>query len=223
MSRTVSEVINWLWANNNIGGKDFDGIYGKQCVDLPKGLLLFCGVPSWNKARGNGVDVARYWLADGLATKTPTKQNRIRLVSVGPYPAPYGHVFIIVDQTVFEMNRTQAVSLASVKARGYTQWTEVYPTFIEADGKAVVAPNISSVGGRTGTVNASVLNVRDKPTTSGKVVATYKKGQKINALKYHSIADGYVWFTYISASGATRYVAAGRNTGKAAADDFILF
>lgn len=222
MSRTVAEVINWLWANNNSGGKDFDGIYGKQCVDLPKGLLQYCGIGSWNKARGNGIDVVNYWLNDGLATKQPTKQNRIRIVSVGPYPAPYGHVFIIVDQTVFEMNKTQAVSLASVKARGYSYWNEAYPTFIEAD-KGATVPNISTIGSKKGVVNASVLNVRNKPSTSGKVVAQYKKGQTINALKYHSIANGYVWYTYTSNSGATRYVAAGKNTGAVAKDDFILF
>lgn len=87
-----------------------------------------------------------------------------------------------------------------------------------------VQTNSTATGSlKSATVNASVLNVRDRPSINGAVVATYAKGQRINALKYHSIADGYVWYTYVSASGKTRYVSAGRNTGSAAKDDFLIF
>lgn len=65
----------------------------------------------------------------------------------------------------------------------------------------------------TATVTAKVLNVRDKASTKGKVVATYKKGEKF---KYDSyiITNGYVWLSYIGKSGKRRYVAEGPFDGK---------
>lgn len=215
--KTVQQCIDWLWHNNAIGGQDFDGIWGKQCVDLPKGLIQFCGVPSWNKSRGDGVSVVSNLYSDGLVTKDPVTQNRIKIVSVsgGGSPAPYGHVFVVVDETVFEQNSTQAVSLQSVKQRGYSQWVEGYPNFIQGTQSKPV------VKGSTATVLAIALNVRDKATIKGNVVATYTKGQKIYNVKYHSIADGYVWYTYVSASGLTRYVSAGKYTQSVSPDDLL--
>ena len=214
--KTVQECINWLWENNRVGGKDFDGVWGLQCVDLPKGLMQYCGVASWNKARGNGKDVVQNLLNDGLVTKTPTTQNRIRIVSVGPQPFPYGHVFVIVDNTVFEQNTTKAVSLDSVKKRGYTYWLESYPNFIVNDSSPIVK-------GKTGLVNVASLNVRDEPSINGKIVANYVRGQKIYNLSFAKISDGFVWYTYLSQSGKKRYVAVGKNTGKAENDDYIKF
>lgn len=215
--KTIQECINWLWNNNAIGGQDFDGIWGKQCVDLPKGLMQFCGVSSWNKARGDGVSVVSNLYSDGLVTKIPVTQNRIKIVSVsgGGSPATYGHVFVVVDETVFEQNATQAVSLQSVKQRGYTQWVEGYPNFIQGTQSKPV------VKGSTATVLVSKLNVRDKATIKGNVVATYALGQKIYNVEYHSIADGFVWYTYLSASGATRYVSVGKYTQSVSPDDFL--
>lgn len=97
---------------------------------------------------------------------------------------------------------------------------------IGCDGVKLIEPvatPTSSGGLKSATVNVATLNVRDRPSVNGAVVATYSKGQRINALKYHSIADGYVWYTYTSASGKTRYVSAGKNTGAAAADDYLIF
>lgn len=62
------------------------------------------------------------------------------------------------------------------------------------------------------TVIASKLNVRNSPSTKGKVVAQYKKGEKFN---YDSYIDtnGYRWLSYISKSKVRRYVA-GRTLNK---------
>lgn len=56
------------------------------------------------------------------------------------------------------------------------------------------------------TVVVPILNVRSTYSTSGKVVAQYKKGGKFNYDSY-IIANGYVWLSYISYSGQRRYVA----------------
>lgn len=61
-------------------------------------------------------------------------------------------------------------------------------------------------------ITQAVCNVRNSPSTSGAVVATYDKGQ---AIHYDSVyeGDGYRWISYISNSGIRRYVAYRRLSG----------
>jgi hypothetical protein len=182
--------------------------------------MQFCGEPSWNKARGNAKDVIDILVGDGVATWQPTTQNRIRVVSGtgGILDPTYGHIWIEVDTTIFSQNPTQTRAVGSYGA--FNNKKVCYLKCITADVSST-AP--SPATGKTGTVQVTTLNVRDTPTLSGKVVATYSKGQKIYNLVYAKTADGYVWFTYVSATGVRRYVAIGRNTGKAETDDFITF
>lgn len=51
------------------------------------------------------------------------------------------------------------------------------------------------------------LNVRDQPSLSGNVVATYSNGQTVNLDRWGVVADGYIWGRYVAYSGAVRYVA----------------
>ena len=53
------------------------------------------------------------------------------------------------------------------------------------------------------------LNVRDRPSVSGNVVATYSNGQTVNLDRWGALSDGYIWGRYTSYSGAVRYVALG--------------
>lgn len=76
--------------------------------------------------------------------------------------------------------------------------------------------------GGTYRCNTSVLNVRDKPSLSGNVVTSYKSGQTVNLDDWYVIADGYVWGRYTSYSGATRYIAVGKSTGKPEANDYLI-
>ena len=39
---------------------------------------------------------------------------------------------------------------------------------------------------------------------------------------WYKIADGYVWGRYTGYSGATRYIAVGKATGKPEADDYLV-
>lgn len=51
------------------------------------------------------------------------------------------------------------------------------------------------------------LNVRDRPSVSGNVVATYSNGQTVNLDHWGTVADGYIWGRYTAYSGAVRYIA----------------
>lgn len=76
------------------------------------------------------------------------------------------------------------------------------------------APNTGRKAAKgTATVLVDKLNVRDTPSTKGKVVASYKKGEKFNYDSFQ-IANGYVWLSYVSRSGARRFVAEGENDGR---------
>lgn len=79
----------------------------------------------------------------------------------------------------------------------------------------------SRFGGRY-RCTVSKLNVRSRPSMSGSVVASYSKGQTVVLDDTYTIADGYVWGTYIGASGKRRYIAVGKHTGKPEASDYLV-
>lgn len=66
------------------------------------------------------------------------------------------------------------------------------------------------------------LRVRSAPGLSGAVVAQYNRGETVNLDSWYTIKDGYVWGRYTSYSGAVRYIAVGRATGKPEADDYLI-
>lgn len=74
-----------------------------------------------------------------------------------------------------------------------------------------------------GTFTANeTINVRDKPSTKGNVVAQYKKGQSVIYDKFcHN--GGYVWLSYMSNSGHRRYMVAGRSNGRKRTSSFGTF
>lgn len=69
----------------------------------------------------------------------------------------------------------------------------------------------------------AALNVRTAPSTSASVVAQYSKGQTVTLDDWYCINDGWVWGRYTGGtSGQKRYVAVGKPTGKAEADDYLI-
>lgn len=70
--------------------------------------------------------------------------------------------------------------------------------------------------------NVDSLNVRDRPSLSGAVAASYSRGQTVNLDSWCTIADGYVWGRYTAYSGATRYIAVGKATSKPEANDYLI-
>lgn len=70
--------------------------------------------------------------------------------------------------------------------------------------------------------NVGALNVRDHPSLSGIVVASYSRGETVVLDNWYTVADGYVWGRYTGHSGSTRYIAVGPHTGKAEMNDYLI-
>lgn len=91
-----------------------------------------------------------------------------------------------------------------------------------SQSKPASSASASSRFGGTYRCTVNKLNVRDKPSTSGKIVASYAKGETVVLDNTYTIADGYVWGTYIGASGKRRYIAVGKHTGKPESNDYLV-
>lgn len=78
-----------------------------------------------------------------------------------------------------------------------------------ASAPPTVQPAESSANVLQGAYRVAVdkLNVRDQPSLSGNVVATYSSGQTVNLDRWGVVADGYIWGRYTAYSGAIRYIA----------------
>lgn len=69
----------------------------------------------------------------------------------------------------------------------------------------------------------TTLNVRDKPSLSGKIITHYSYGDFVQLDDWYTSADGYVWGRYTGLqSGKLRYLAVGRDTGKIENDDYLI-
>lgn len=75
--------------------------------------------------------------------------------------------------------------------------------------------------GGTYRCTVNYLRVRDAPGLGGNEVAHYGAGGTVVLDDWYSIADGYVWGRYTGYSGAVRYIAVGKATGKPEADDYL--
>lgn len=73
--------------------------------------------------------------------------------------------------------------------------------------QAATASSTVNVLQGTYRVDVDKLNVRDQPSLSGNVVATYYDGQTVNLDHWGIVADGYIWGRYTAYSGAIRYIA----------------
>ena len=76
--------------------------------------------------------------------------------------------------------------------------------------------------GGTYRCNVPALNVRTAPTVNSGTVATYKQGMTVALDDWYKSADGYIWGRYTGGSGAKRYVAVGKATGKPEPGDFLV-
>lgn len=88
-------------------------------------------------------------------------------------------------------------------------------------GSSGAASSGSGFSGGLYRCNVDKLNVRDRPTTAGAVVASYSRGETVTIDNWYTVADGYVWGRYTARSGKVRYIAVGPHTGKAEADDYL--
>lgn len=77
--------------------------------------------------------------------------------------------------------------------------------------------------GGTYRCTVDALNVRDAPSLSGNVVASYSIGQTVVLDDWYEIVDGWVWGRYTGASsGKKRYIAIGKPTGGYDPSDYLV-
>ena len=96
---------------------------------------------------------------------------------------------------------------------------------ISASGSSGSSGSFGSSDSFGGTYRCTVdaLNVRDAPSLSGNVVASYSEGQTVVLDDWYKIADGWVWGRYTGASsGKKRYIAIGKSTGGYDPSDYLV-
>lgn len=225
---TKDEVVNWAKALANAGkGVDFDGAYGTQCVDLPNWILgKFFGKSIW----GNAIDLltsakqAGYTVINDAPNVNPKAGDIFVMQTYGHI---YGHTGLVIADSdgytikTIEQNvdgNANALSVggpARYVTRKFNQWDGkiigwIRPPYSDTPVQAVGNAPAGKLKDESGTftVNVALLNVRDKPSKTGKAVAQYGKGMTIN---YDSVyvGDGYIWVSYLSRTRARRYIACG--------------
>lgn len=221
---------------SNVGYTDqSNSVYSGQCVALIKNFYnLMTTVPTPFGARGNGKDVAQTLINQGYAIKLAKPQTGAVLSYPGTASNPYGHVALAISETEMveqnsayipnngtNANGTYKPRICAIRA-GYTTIALPQGYYEDAPSTNTATSGSSTSFGGSYKVMVDTLNVRDKASTSGAVKADYKKGQIVNLENTYYIADGYVWGTYISNSGVRRYIAVGKNTGKAESDDYLV-
>jgi len=202
-----------LWVTQNYGGSHTD----------PYGYLAKMGISKAQFAKD---------IANGISSKpapapkpkpTPSKKTvKVKKSawawskSSGGKRIPdwvKGGTFELAEKRNYKQDKSTAeyviknkgVFLGAILAQDIEGATEVV--------KAKSKPKSSGIKwyAEKGTFTANeTINVRDKPSTNGKVVAQYKKGQSVIYDKFcHN--GGYVWISYISNSGKRRYMATGNS------------
>ncbi|RSX51333.1 SH3 domain-containing protein [Bifidobacterium samirii] len=217
MTMTVDQFINTCTGRT----VDVDGAYGGQCWDLwSRYAQDVAGVPQSATNTTSGY-------ADSVYTQTWGNQPRLQAAfdKLGPditprrgdvafwsrcaaYPG--SHVAIVLaDQGANLLCLTQnpgATRQAALTKAGLLGYLRP---------KTVTAPAQSGpiVVAGTYLVDVDALNVRHRPSTSGAVVATYRRGQTVNLDAWGVYADGYLWGRYTSYGGQVRYIAIGTQGG----------
>jgi GH25 family lysozyme M1 (1,4-beta-N-acetylmuramidase) len=79
---------------------------------------------------------------------------------------------------------------------------------VQARVNEILGATSYSVGGTYRCV-VNGLNVRNAPSLSGGVVASYNAGEEVILDSWYTVADGYLWGRYTGQSGNIRYIALG--------------
>ena len=218
MTMTVDRFIN-VYNGRTV---DVDGAYGGQCWDLwSRYAQDVAGVPQSATNTTSGY-------ADSVYTQTWGNQSKLQAAfdKLGPDATPRkgdvafwtrcasypgSHVAIVIaDQGANLLCLTQnpgatrQSALTKTGLIGYLRPKAVH-TATQSSGPIVVAGTYQ--------VDVDALNVRDRPSTSGATVATYRRGQTVNLDAWGVYADGYLWGRYTAHSGAVRYIAIGTQGG----------
>lgn len=233
---TKNDIVNFVCDLANRGqGVDADGVWGTQCVDLSNWVSSqFVGKSLW----GNAINLLDSAESQGLEViRMPTEANPeagdIFVMSV-PFH-DYGHTGIVIEDSdgftmkTVEQNidgysdtngdgindQLQFGGPARYNSRDFTGvlgWIK-----LPLDGQSETVNIITESNGYHKlkdefgifTVEVEALNVRNSPSISGEIVATYTVSMSMNYDSVY-IGDGYIWISYVSNSGIRRYVACGK-------------
>lgn len=220
------------WTMSCVGvAQDIDGAYGAQCVDL---IMAYMQKFWGQRARGNAIDYMSNELPEGFkrykkgeATMEPAD------IAIWKWSDSdiYGHIGIVtkVDGNQITSVEQNVDGGNGGPARVRTRSNECLVGFIKppfSDDNYNVNPgnnNYKMIHQEWHfTVTVATLNVRNKPSLSGDIVAKYTNGGVINYDSY-CVNDGYVWISYISYSGERRYVATGTWDGSKNNSEFGHF
>lgn len=243
---TTNDVI--LFAENlaNAGvGTDADGAWGTQCVDLPNSISInFFGKALWgnaidllNSAAGLGYEVE--YNQEGNLDSKPRAGAVFVMDTTYIYGHPYGHTGLVIEDSDGYTMRTIEQNIDGNADSLYIGGPARYNTrdfngvvgwfyFPTDDTSYQPVPTILSGDGAiheeagTFTVEVSALNVRSAAGLDAEIVAVYTAGQEINYDGWCDV-DGYIWITYIAASGNHRYVAVGQSKDGQRITDFGSF
>nr|DAY11591.1 MAG TPA: Endolysin [Caudoviricetes sp.] len=250
MVRTI-DLINHTKAFADAGiGVDADKKYGPQCVDEVNDLsITFFGRTLWgnaidllNSARDAGYEVVYNVVGD--VSSAP--RAGAAFVQDTTYIAghTYGHTGLVIEDSDGYTMRTIEQNIDGNADSLYVGGPARYNTrnfdgvvgwfyFPVDDQPAEVTPitpsepltiDSNDFNPETGTftVEVSALNVRSSAGLAGEIVAVYTAGQVINYDGWLD-NDGYIWITYIGASGNRRYVAVGQSENGQRITDFGSF
>ena len=226
MVRT-KDIVNEVCRLADLGvGVDQDGVYGTQCVDEPNYLSVkYFGKQLW----GNAIDLLNSAASLGYKVEYNEVGNLNSKPKAGAvfvmdttyvYGHSYGHTGVVIEdsdgytmKTVEQNVDGNADALyvggpARYMTRDFTGivgWFYFPTDDIPADNNANSGLQTLDKP-RVFTVTVDALNVRSEPSTDAEIVATYEAGEEFNYTEY-CYANGYEWLSYISHSGARRYVA----------------
>jgi len=203
MAKSLKAFREWAVKAGSVGNPS-GGSYKGQCVSLVQQYLeQVFGIPY--KARGNAKDFVPPTFKRLSASTKRLPGDIIRYG--GNYGWGYGHIALIDDEGKFlDQNGSASLRVARRDSpfNGIESVWRPTKKFVIKESSAPASGRKSKNG--TASVLASVLNVRTSPSTSAKIAATYKKGERFNYDSYID-ANGYRWLSYISYSKERRYVA----------------
>lgn len=233
---TTQDVLNFAinLADQGIG-VDQDGSFGTQCVDLPNAISSqIFGKTLWgnaidllNSAASLGYEVEYNEL--GNVNSKPRASAVFVMDTTYIYRHPYGHTGLVIAdsdgytmQTIEQNIDGNADSLyvggpARYNTRNFDGVVGWFYFPVNDDNYSPLpapqpTPGETVINEETGTftVEVSALNVRAAAGLDAEIVAVYTTGQEINYDGWCD-KDGYIWITYIAASGNRRYVAVGQS------------
>lgn len=233
-------------ANQGVG-TDADGAYGTQCVDLPNSISInFFGKALW----GNAIDLLNsaaglgYEVVYDAVGVNPRAGAIFVMDTTYLYGHPYGHTGIVIEDSDGVTIRTIEQNIDGNADSLYVGGPARYNTrnfdgivgwfYFPVDDQPAEVQSITPAepltvdsngfNPETGTftVEVSALNVRASAGLAGEIVAVYTAGMEINYDGWLD-NDGYIWITYIGASGNRRYVAVGQSDNGQRITDFGSF